>query len=67
MKTFSVLLSGLLCAIYTFIIVTYVHNQWSSLIVAIGIFLIIFVISKIEKNFNKNDKWFLQFILNGRF
>lgn len=58
MKILSVLLTGLLSAIYTFIIVTYVHNQWSSLIVAIGIFLIIVVISKIEKIYDTNDKWF---------
>jgi c-di-AMP phosphodiesterase-like protein len=56
MKTFSILLTALLCAIYTFVIVTYVHNQWSSLIVAIGIFVIIYVISKIETNFNTKDK-----------
>ncbi|MDU9418036.1 hypothetical protein RCL10_05760 [Staphylococcus lloydii] len=56
MKILSVLLTGLLSAIYTFVIVTYVHNQWNSLIVAIGIFLIIVVISKIEKIYDTNDK-----------
>lgn len=56
MKILSVLLTGLLSAIYTFVIVTYVHNQWCSLIVAIGIFLIIVVISKIEKIYNTNYK-----------
>lgn len=56
MKIFSILLTGVFCAVYTFVIMTYVHNQWSSLIVAIGIFVIIFVISKIETNFNIKDK-----------
>lgn len=55
MKVLSALLTGILCAIYTFIIgICVLNNLWSSLLIAIGIFIIIVVISKLEKQLNKN-------------
>lgn len=56
-KVLSVLLAAILCTIYAFVILFLVSNHiLSTILLPVGLFIIIYDISKLEQKLLKNDK-----------
>ena len=56
-KVLSVLLAAILCTIYAFVILFLVSNHiLSTILLPVGLFIIIYGISKLEQKLPKNDK-----------